>query len=123
MLDKTLIRYFLVGCVSTLTHYVVSAGLYFYFNMSVVLATIIGFGSSWVVAYHCNYHFTFKANSDHKKSMFSYLVVTLIGFLLNISIMYVGVEQYSIDYTVTFFFMSILVFMNNYFLSKAWVFK
>ena len=123
MFDKTLVRYFFVGCLSTLTHYLVSSVFYYYLGKPVVVATAVGFAFSWLLAYCCNYRFTFQSNVQHKKSVCLYLLVTTIGFVLNLLIMYSGVECFNIEYTAVFIFMSIIVFMNNYILSKVWVFK
>ena len=115
-------RFIVVGLLSTATHFGVLTLLYKKLSVGIVVASILAFGCSLVVSYLCNRSFTFRSEVSHQHGAPRYLLVTLAGLLWNVSLIYFMVEALLINYYISFLCMSIVVSLNNYLLSKQWVF-
>jgi len=120
--DKTLLRYIIVGIFSTLTHYLIFIALYLAVGISVAVSTIIGFIGSWCVAYLMNYKYTFESKNSHANTVLRYSIVTVLGLVLNVIIMKSLVEGLDVHINIAFLVMSFVVFANNFFLSRKFVF-
>ena len=117
-----LARFIVVGLLSTVTHFTVLTMLYKKFGVGIVVASVLAFGCSLVVSYLCNRSFTFRSDIPHQYGAPKYILVTLSGLLWNVSILYFMTEVFFINYFMSFLCMSVVVALNNYLLSKQWVF-
>jgi len=122
LISNEKIKFLSVGLISTATHFVVFFLCYIVLSRSLVVATVIGFCASLMVAYCLNYYFTFLSNQHHIESGTKYLLTTLIGLTWNIGLMMLFVEILHFHYAIAFLLMSVVVMINNYLFSKYWVF-
>ena len=117
------LKFILVGLGSTLVHFVVLSALYLGLSLHIVAATVIAFVVSLVFSYLLNRSFTFASNVRHHVGLPRYLTVTLLGMFWNVAIMYSFVDLFRINYYLSFAVMSVIVAMNNYLLTRSWVFN
>jgi putative flippase GtrA len=118
-----IVKFILVGLSSTVIHFVVLSILYLGFNVHIVPATVLAFVASLAFSYLLNRSFTFASNVRHHVGLPRYLAVTLLGMFWNVAIMYSFVELFALNYYLSFLVMSVVVALNNYLLTRSWVFK
>lgn len=87
-----------------------------------VLSTVLGYLASLAISYYLNYRLTFQSKEAVIISGAKYFITTLIGLAWNVSLMTVLVNIYDVHYLIAFLLMSLVVMVNNYLLSKYWVF-
>lgn len=90
--------------------------------MNPTLASVIGFVISFVISFYLNSKWTFSAKRD-VHTLFKYLTVTLSGFFLNISIIYLFNSILNIWYIYAQAIVIVVVPVHNFILSKFWAFK
>ncbi len=111
-----------VGAVGTLGHYTTLIVLVQFWAVDPVFASSLGFVVGAVINYILNYHFTFQSNKRHTEALTKFLIVATIGAGINGSIMYVGVENTSINYLVVQIFATGVVLLWNFVVNKLWTF-
>lgn len=122
ILFREKLSFLLVGLVSASTHLSV---LYLSFRVAMwplVLSTVLGYLASLAISYYLNYRLTFQSKEAVIISGAKYFITTLIGLAWNVSLMTVLVNIYDVHYLIAFLLMSLVVMVNNYLLSKYWVF-
>lgn len=124
--DARVLRQFLaftgVGAVGTAGHYLTLILLVEALGQDPVLSTSLGFVVGALINYILNYKYTFSSSHPHGRTLFRFLVVALIGALVNSGIMYLGTSLLSINYLLTQIFATGLVLMQNFVLNKFWTF-
>jgi putative flippase GtrA len=115
-------RFIVVGLGSTMVHFVVLTTLYKGLGVSIIVSTIIGFLMSLCFSYLVNRAYTFRSSVKHHLGAPKFLLVTTLGLLWNVAIMYLCVELLEFNYYISFVGMSVVVALNNYLLGKTWVF-
>ncbi|MCL5037078.1 MAG: GtrA family protein [Chloroflexi bacterium] len=96
----------------------------FFSEKTYIIAKICSFSISCVSSYTMNRLWTFQ--SKEKKvawQFFKFLLVSIIGLLLNASIMYLIVSVFHQKYIVGLFFATGMVTFWNFFINKFWTFK
>lgn len=116
------VRFLLVGLTSTGIHFLILSVLFKWLGVNIVLASSIAFLGSFAFAYLANYHFTFVSTTEHLQGVSKFLLANGIGFLWNVSLMYLFVEVAHWHYALAFLVMSSVVATNNFLLGKFWVF-
>lgn len=92
------IRFSAVGVVGTTVHYLILIGLVQIIRVDPVAASIAGFTAGAFVNYFLNYHVTFRSSKCHKGTILKFFSIAVVGFLLNSSIMAVGVKYFKVNY-------------------------
>ena len=111
-----------VGAIGTLAHYTVLIVLVQFWAVDPVFASSIGFIAGAIINYILNYHFTFQSDKRHAEALTKFLIVATIGAGINGFIMYIGVENTSINYMVVQIFATCVVLLWNYVVNKLWTF-
>lgn len=75
-----------------------------------------------ILNYFLNYRFTFNSNEAHKIALPRFLLVVLIGFNLNILIMYIGVDVYEVYYLFVQVIATGVVLIWNFSGNRFWTF-
>ena len=121
--ETRLLRYFIVGLLSTATHFGCFYLLFVEMGWGVVLSTTVAFLFSLLVSFSLNRAVTFSDTAPILTSFPKFILVALAGLLWNASIMYVLVDRFTFDYRLAFIAMAVVVFTNNFLLNKHWVFR
>ncbi|MEM6544185.1 MAG: GtrA family protein [Pseudomonadota bacterium] len=120
--ELEIVRFLLVGLLSTATHFLVLVLLYRHLGFGIPIASVLSFFCSLAVSYVLNRSFTFRSQTEHRVGVPRYTVVTLSGLLWNVAIMCLMVERLQLNFYLSFVSMSVIVALNNYLLSKKWIF-
>ena len=120
----TFLKYIVVGLLGAFIHISSIILLVELFAVSPVIATIIGFIPTVIVAYLLNYGWTFKGNNNHHhQAMTRYIIVTLFGLFLNTFVVYITTEILHWWYIYGIITMVIVVTLSNFSLNFLWSFR
>ena len=111
-----------VGAIGTLGHYTTLIVLVQFWAVDPVFASSFGFVVGAIINYILNYHFTFQSDKRHTEALAKFLIVATIGAGINGFIMYIGVENTSINYLVVQIFATGIVLLWNFIVNKLWTF-
>ena len=115
--------FFSVGLVATAVHYLVMGLLASGLSVSGVLAASGGYLTGALVSYVCNYRVTFRSTQSHAEALPRFLVVVLLGFVVNAQIVAAGITWLHLHYLLAQGIATVVVFLLNFTLSKVWAFK
>ncbi len=119
MINHKIIRYGLIGILSTLIH-VTMAFLYIYFvNDSIFISNIIGFLSAFGFSYLFQSKFVFQHTISYKKALKYFMVQS---FALLLSIVISDLTSLGNAY-LEVILVSIILPIMTYFLHKIWTFS
>ena len=121
-----LLRQFLtfagVGAVGTAAHYAI-----FLFAVSSgvdpVGASVLGFASGAVVNYLLNYHITFRARANHRRSATRFAALAGTSLVLNTLLMALAVHVLRVQFLVAQVLTTGVVLCWNFVASRWWAFK
>lgn len=112
-----------VGTVATAVQYLTLILLVQFAHWTPVLASTVGFSLGAVITYTLNYKFTFRSRAKHRKSLTKFLIVAPTGALINMAIMWLGVEFAQLIYIVAQVLATGVVMIFNFTLSRIWTFN
>lgn len=140
-----IIRFVIVGGIATLIDYLVMGVVLYLFNPSLyphfynvwigkigeptALATVVGTGLGFCVSLVANYLLSVlfvyeeKGNSKSAKGVLLFVVLSVIGLLINMLGMWVGYDLCHINEWITKIIMTLLVLVYNYVTRKLFIFK
>ena len=111
-----------IGAIGTLGHYTTLIVLVQFWAVDPVFASSFGFVVGAIVNYILNYHFTFQSDKRHAEALTKFLIVATIGAGINGVIMYIGIENTSINYMIVQIFATAVVLLWNFVVNKLWTF-
>jgi len=112
-----------VGVIGTVTHYLTLIFLVEFVHQNPVIASSLGAVSGALVNYYLNYRFTFKSDKSHKDAIIKFMLVTLVGFMINLVIIYLFNSILMVNYLVAQVIATTVVLITNYSANRAWTFK
>ncbi|MBL1277264.1 MAG: GtrA family protein [Ectothiorhodospiraceae bacterium] len=118
----TAARFAVSGGLATLTHVSVAIVMIEWFSVRPVFAAGIAFAVALVISYSLNYHWTFSASGPHRVMLPRFVLVAILGLLLNIGITYSVVDMAGYWYGYALMLVVISVPIMTFVLSKLWVF-
>jgi len=86
-------------------------------------ASSVGFIIVVIFNYLMHYSWTFAEPAPHTKTLSRYPVMISCGFLINGSIMYIGVSHFGINYLLIQAVAFVMVILWNFSLALLWVFR
>ena len=116
-------RFCLIGAITTLTHVVVFVALIELGGVPPVAASIPSFVLAMLISYMGNYSWTFGSNGLHVIQMPKYVVVAIIGLLMNVVITYIIVDVWGGWYGFALAVVVLTVPAMTYRLNHLWVFR
>ena len=116
-------RYAVVGVIGTVLHIGSLIGLVEWFNVDVVVSSVIGFIFALLVSYVLNRVWVFKSNRKHGPAMTRYVLVSLTGLSLNVGIMYLIADILHWWYGWGVGIVVIVVPITNFILNYSWSFS
>lgn len=118
-----LVRFFLVGGFTAGVYF----GLLFLFHSQLEIAAIVSSSVAYIIGVAVNYllHYvwTFKSSEQHKVAIVRYLLMCFAGFLINISILYVGLNASGSNFIPVQAVAIIGILFWNFLVSSLWVFS
>lgn len=117
------IRFGLVGIISTLTHVGTLMILVEIFKCPPIPASGIGFILAVIISYVLNYRYTFRASGSHNIYFPRYILVCIVGFAFNTTVMYLTVDLLKWWYMAGQILALFIVPISNFTLNRFWAFK
>jgi len=112
-----------IGAVGTTGHYLTLISLVEFAGLNPGLATTAGFVVGALINYILNYRFTFRSSKRHRDALAKFLIIALVGALLNYGIMVSGTKYTQIHYLIIQLVATALVLLWNFLLNKFWTFS
>jgi len=123
MLVGVLLRFALVGCVATATHVLVFISLVELLSVGPVVSAGAAFIFALFVSYGMIYHWTFSVSGPHRVMLPRFVLVAVLGLLLNLGITYAVVDMAGYWYGYALLLVVLLVPLVTFVISKLWVFN
>ena len=116
-----LVRFASAGTAATATHYLMLILLVELAGVNPTVASVIGYGVSWVVNYSLNRRFTFKSARPHREALGRFVSVGVMALLLNSTAMAIATAV-GIHYLVAQVLATSLVFCWTFTCNRLWTF-
>lgn len=122
-LANKFLRYAVVGAIGTGIYLFILTLLIEVLHYDPVISSALAFIIIVVISYVLNYKWTFRTKSRHRVSFPRYLTVSLVGLFLNMTIMFLAVNVFSMWYWIAQVIAIILIPISNFILNFYWSFK
>ena len=120
---RRLFWYTLLGGIGTGTHYLIFYLLVNNVGMLAKYATMISFPVGVSINYVLNYSFTFKSHKVHYVALSKYSVVAIIGFFLNVGVVWYTVDGLNWYYLIGQFTATAIVLFWSFGINCLWTFR
>lgn len=118
------LRYLFVGGFCAIADLLILYVLVDFFHFWYLASAIISFSFISLLGYFAQKYFTFKNNSkNHKKQLLIFIVIAVIGLLINTSFMFLFVSLMNIWYMLASIITKFIVIIWNYTANKKITFK
>ncbi|WP_338449488.1 GtrA family protein [Niallia oryzisoli] len=115
-------KYSFVGCISTLIYFISVFVLVEWFIYDPLYASALSFIFMTLISYLLNRKFTFGSTLS-TKTLLRFLVVSLIGFIINFIIMYLIVKVFDLHYYLGELVTTLIIPVINFILNNYWTFR
>lgn len=116
-------KFSIVGTVTAGVYYVVLYAMVEYISFSIVVSSSIAYVSAIILNYMMHYQWTFSSDCPHNISILRFIIMNIIGFVINISIMAYGSSIIPEYYLLTQAFAMAVIVIWNFIISLLWVYK
>jgi len=120
---KLILKYGTVGAASAMVDFGALFILTDWFGVYYLVSATISFILSAIVNYTLNRNWTFRSNGQHRKQVPIFLMIAVLGILLNNNIMYISVEHWHLHYLWAKVIAAAIVTIWNFFGNKYLTFK
>ena len=117
------LRFTGVGAIGTFAHYVILIILVQIIGIPPVPSSVTGFVVGALVNYHLNYRFTFRSKKNHSETLIKFLVIALVGLMLNTLIMAMATVILLMNYFLAQMIATGIVLIWNFTGNRLWTFK
>jgi len=121
-MKRQFLRFALVGTVATMTTYSVLIVGVENLHMNAVTASIAGYMLGMIVNYVLNYRYTFSSVQRHHVVLPRFVLVMVMGMLINAGVMYSGINWLGIHYMLAQLAAVAVVFMLSFTANRLWTF-
>ncbi len=122
-LSGQVVRFGLVGIISTLLHMTVAFLLHYGLDASPQISNFTAFCFAWAVSYTGHFKWTFGGQSQHRDSAPKFMITSLIGLALNLSIVWLVSDFMKLPFYYAIGLVVTIIPIMSFFLSKFWAFK
>jgi putative flippase GtrA len=112
-----------VGAFGTAVHYLILIGLVQVLKVNSVLGSGVGFIGGAMVNYALNYRFVFRSSKQHHKTIIKFFMVAMMGFFINILIMFLMTRLIQWNYLYSQFAATAVVLCWTFIGNKVWTFR
>ncbi len=116
------LKFALVGGVATATHVLAALLFFFAAGIDAFTANLMGFVSAWLLSYGGNRYWTFSASGPHRVTAPKFLLVSLVGLLFNMAIIYVASDVLALPFWLSLAIVVAVVPILQFAASRYWVF-
>jgi putative flippase GtrA len=124
---KSLFWFGLVGGAAMIVHFYTVVAIFVPLNIHPLIANTLGFLIAFVVSYLGHAHLTFrnpsKPNNTNLKSMYRFLSVAILGFVINQMIFFILLQHTQLGIDTSLAITLLFVSGVTYLLSRFWAFK
>ncbi len=117
---KQFSRFFMVGAFSALIQFSILISLVEVSAVKAIWASTFGYIGGALINYLLNHYFTFKSDLSHKKTLIRFSLNSILGLLLNFSLMRVFLMYY--PYILSQIGASGIVLIWNFLVHRYWTF-
>ncbi len=117
------VKYFAIGVTAVAVHFLVMIILVEFLSVIPLLGSFFGFVIGSLVNYNLQYHWAFNSSQDHKKAFTRYSTITVSMLFLNLLIFQFGLSQLALDYRISQFMATAIVFLANFTINSRYTFK
>jgi putative flippase GtrA len=121
MIGKVL-RFGVSGGLATAVHVSVFVAVVEWLGVRAVVAAGVAFTVALLVSYGMNYHWTFSASGPHRVMLPRFVMVAVLGLLLNLGITYAMVDMAGYWYGYALMLIVLIVPLMTFIFSQRWVF-
>lgn len=121
MIGKVL-RFALSGGLATAVHVSVFVAVVEWLGVRAVVAAGAAFMVALLVSYGMNYHWTFSASGPHRVMLPRFVMVAVLGLLMNLGITYAMVDMAGYWYGYALMLIVLIVPLMTFVFSQRWVF-
>ena len=122
MLARQFIRYLLVGGLGTVAHLLILSICVEWLGQSATFGSVLGFIAALCASYALNHRWVFESHHAHLSSMWRYLLISLIGLMLNTGMMVLLVHYLQWWYFKAQLSIIWVVPICNFLLNRFWTF-
>lgn len=91
-------KFISVGLVNTIFGLTVIFLCMSYFKFNPLIANFIGYLLGFILGFFLNKEWTFQSKRSNMQLIFSYLIVIIFAYLINLMIVYLSINYFLIDY-------------------------
>lgn len=117
---EQLTRFSCVGGTAAIINLALVALLVENVHLSPLLANPIAFIGAFSASYTGHYHFTFKTNKPHKKTLPRFLLTSVLGLCINETFLTIGIHIWHLHYLIALLCALIIAGMCVFLLGKHW---
>jgi putative flippase GtrA len=122
-LKQRVVRHLIAGGSGTAGYFIFVALLVEKMAVSPVLSVVISYSVLALYTYLINRRWVYDTRSKHLPTIFRFLVLLMLGYFLNTSIMYVATEILAQSYLWGLFASVAILPATNFAIGYLWVFK
>ena len=118
----SIIKFGIIGISNTLINWII----FFLLNLvevNYILANIIAYSLATINSYIWNSKWVFKYNNEKLVSSLKFIIVNLVGLILNTIILFILVDMFNINKIISLVIATGVVMIINYISNRLWVFK
>ena len=120
---RRLKRFAIIGALGTVVYGLSTWLLFRLCGFGIIQASGIAFAIVVFFNYVLHYRWTFKSQKIHTIAFPQFVMTSVVGFLINWSVLEIGVVRIGLDYLFVQLFAIGLVITSNFLLSALWVFR
>lgn len=120
MIDKTFIRFVIVGLANTLIGYTIIMILFHLIGLSYSLSYFLSYLVGIIISFFLNRHFVFFSQNDKRKEFIKFL----IAFALSYSVSYFGlylIMEYQLLHANIAFFAGMVIYSTLFYLLNRYI--
>ena len=117
-----IIKFGIIGISNTLINWII----FFLLNLlgvNYIVANIIAYSLATINSYIWNSKWVFKYNNEKLVSSLKFVIVNLVGLILNTIILFILVDMFNINKIISLVMATGVVMIINYISNRLWVFK
>ena len=118
----SIIKFGIIGISNTLINWII----FFLLNLvevNYILANIIAYSLATINSYIWKSKWVFKYNNEKLVSSLKFIIVNLVGLILNTIILFILVDMFNINKIISLVMATGVVMIINYISNRLWVFK
>lgn len=120
---RRFLRYCVVGGLGTVVHFGTTMLLVELWRVDAVAATVIGFLCALAVSFALNRSWVFASSVAVAPGLARYTAVSVLGFVLNVAIMFVVTRVLGLDYRIGLVLVVLIIPVTNFTLNARWTFR